>query len=190
MKTKHNYLLRFILPALVATLCWSFPSALIADEESLAEATAVLGKEKSLSEGYVGLLETIGKGDPSSYAVCIRHYAIARSEFNGFIEGIKTHVIEDTPIHQSESFQTSLDNAVDGRRSFTTCVDKFVDETETTKSFKDYISVASELVKLLLGAGIEIWKEFRSADSAQREAILEQLNELKWESFADLTSPG
>lgn len=190
MQSNRKSAVRLALSAFIAGFLSLFYLTLVADEDSLGEATAVLGKEKSLSEGYVGLLQTIGKGDPSSYATCIRDYAIARAEFNGFIEGIKTHIIEDTPIDQSEAFQTRLDDAVTARRSFTACVDNLVDNTNTTKSFKDYIAVASELAKLLMDSGIEIWKEFRSADAAQREAILEQLDSLQWESFADLAAPG
>ena len=174
------------LAALVAVILF-VPHAGAADD-SLAAANATLRREQSLSEDYVTLLETVGKEDLRSYAICVRGYATARSEFNGFIEGIKTHLIEGTAVEQSESFTATLDNAVSTRRTFTGCVDKLIEDLGKTKGVKDYITGASELGKLLLDAGKTIWQEYKSAKEAKRKAMLDQLESLKWKRFSEQTA--
>lgn len=118
----------------------------------------------------------------------MRDYATARAEFNGFIQGIETHLIEGTPMAQSEAFAGALDTAVSARRRFTGCVDALIDKIGTTKSVKDYITAASQLTKLLLDAGIKIWQEYRDAADTQRKALLEQLDGLMWRRFSELTN--
>ncbi len=177
---------RFVVAALgaVMAVCILMPAG--ADPTSLTAAHATLRKEQNLAEGYVTLLETVGKQDLKRYAVCVRDYATARAEFNGFIEGIRTHLIEGTPLEPSEAFDAALDNAVATRRTFTACVDDLIDNLEATRSVKDYITAASELAKLLLDAGIRIWQEYKSANDSKRQAMLEQLESLKWKRFTEL----
>lgn len=43
-----------------------------------------------------------------------------------------------------------------------------------------------EIVKSLTNAGLAIWKAFRLARKERQTAILDELERLKWRSFAEL----
>ena len=50
----------------------------------------------------------------------------------------------------------------------------------------DLISAVPDLVKVLIDAGFNIWKEFQSGNKQRRDDIRIQLEGLKWRTFADL----
>lgn len=179
---------RLALVVITATMLLALVTEIGADEESLAAANSALRKEQNLAEDYVTLLETVGKADLKSYAQCLRAYAVARSEFNGFIEGIKTHLIEGTDIEQSEAFDAALDAAVSTRRTFTGCVDKLIEDLGKTRSVKDYITAGTDLVRLLFDVSKTIWQEYKSAKETRRMEMLDQLESLKWRRFSELTA--
>ena len=158
-------------------------------EASGSEAFRVLAKEQSLAESYVGLWNTLGKGDFRRYADGIRLYASAKAEFDGLIEQMKQDLIQGRPLDRSTKFNTILQSAVEKRMAFTRHVDETVDAMAegTRRGVKDYVGSAAALISALTDAGKVIWDEYQESEEVARKATLAQLDALKWKPFHELT---
>jgi hypothetical protein len=53
------------------------------------------------------------------------------------------------------------------------------------------VKVVPDLVKAITDAGLAIWDNFTKANKERRDAILNEIDHLRWRSFADLApKPG
>jgi hypothetical protein len=50
----------------------------------------------------------------------------------------------------------------------------------------DVIEAVPELIKAITDSGLSIWKAFHDASKKRRDAILSEVDQLQWRSFADL----
>lgn len=50
----------------------------------------------------------------------------------------------------------------------------------------DVVKVVPDLVNAITDAGLAIWDAFSKANKERREAILAEIDRLRWRSFADL----
>jgi hypothetical protein len=50
----------------------------------------------------------------------------------------------------------------------------------------DVVTAVPELVKAITEAGLSIWKTFHDASKERRDAILSEIDQLQWKSFAEL----
>jgi hypothetical protein len=48
------------------------------------------------------------------------------------------------------------------------------------------VKVVPELVTAITDAGLKIWDAYRDVGKERRDAILEEIDHLRWKSFADL----
>jgi hypothetical protein len=62
-----------------------------------------------------------------------------------------------------------------------------VDKLSRTKpGLPDVIEALPELVNAITDSGMSIWKAFHDASKERRDAILSEVDQLQWRSFADL----
>ena len=163
-----------------------------ADTPTLSDAVAVLEKERSAAEHAV-ILATAGRKDIGLYVRGIQLYADAKAEFDGLIAALRIDLIEGRNPAQSQKFAAALQGAAEKRIAFTNFVsDQVVGKTEGAKAgLADVVKVVPDLVKAITDAGLAIWDNFRKANKERRDAILNEIDHLRWRSFADLApKPG
>ena len=153
--------------------------------ETKEDAFRVLGREQSLAESYVHMLNEFGKNDLNTYAKGIELYVEAKAEFNGLIEFMKNKLIKAEPFDKSPDFHETMKNAVDRRMSFTTYIkEQILSKHADEKGFAtDIMGGTGELITALTGAGKTIWQEYRVVKDSQKNELLDQLEALKWKAF-------
>ena len=153
--------------------------------ETKEDAFRVLGREQSLAESYVYMLNEFGKNDLDTYAKGIELYAEAKAEFNGLIAFMKTKLIKAEPFDKSPDFHETMENAVDRRMSFTTYIkEQILSKHAGGKGIAtDIMGGAGELITALTGVGKTIWQEYRAVKDTQKKELLDQLDALKWKEF-------
>jgi hypothetical protein len=163
-------------------------AALAADAPALSDAVAVLEKERSAAEQYAVILATVGRKDANLYVRGIQLYADAKAEFDGLIAALRIDLIEGRNPAQSQKFAAALQGAAEKRIAFTNFVsDQVVGKTEGAKpGLVDVVKVVPDLVKAITDAGLAIWDNFTKANKERRDAILNEIDHLRWRSFADL----
>jgi hypothetical protein len=155
---------------------------------TFADAIRVLGHERSVAEAYGMLLDTHGKKDMSRYVEGIRLYSEAKADFDGLLEQLKYNLNEGRDPKNSAQFGGVLEAAAQKRIAFTDFVGQniLVNAQGAKAGLPDLISAVPDLVKVLIDAGFNIWKEFQAGNKQRRDDIRNQLDGLKWRSFADL----
>jgi hypothetical protein len=155
---------------------------------SYSEAVQFLAHEQSAAEQYAVILDRFGKNDTTRYVQGITRYADAKADFDGLIEALKTDLIDGRNPSSSPKLGDALRAAAEKRVAFTTFVaDKVVGDTEGARGvLPDVIKVVPDLIKALTESGISIWKEYSTAGKERRDAIRDELDHLKWKSFADI----
>ena len=163
-------------------------AALAADAPALSDAVAVLEKERSAAEQYAVILATVGRKDANLYVRGIQLYADAKAEFDGLIAALRIDLTEGRNPAQSQKFAAALQGAAEKRIAFTNFVsDQVVGKTEGAKpGLVDVVKVVPDLVKAITDAGLAIWDNFTKANKERRDAILNEIDHLRWRSFADL----
>ena len=149
---------------------------------------AVLEKERSAAEQYAVVLATVGRKDIDRYVRGIQLYADAKAEFDGLIAALRIDLIEGNNPAKSQRFATALQGAAKKRIAFTDFVsDEVVGKVEGARpGLLDVVKVVPDLVKAITDAGLAIWDAFRKASKERRDAILAEIDRLRWRSFADL----
>ena len=157
-------------------------------EAALAKAVGVLAHEKSAAEQYAVILATAGKSDTALYVHGIQLYADAKAEFDAMIAELKFDLTTGQDPANSTVFTGALQEAAQKRIAFTSFVSReVVDKLSGTKpGLPDVIEALPELVKAITDSGMSIWKAFHDASKERRHAILSEVDQLRWRSFADL----
>ncbi len=183
--------------ALLALLCAASPppwrlAARAADALTFTDAIAVLEKERSAAEQYAVILATVGRKDVERYVRGIQLYADAKSDFDGLIAALRFDLIAGNNPAQSQNFAKALQAAAEKRIAFTNFVsDEVVGKIEGARpGLLDVVKVVPDLVKAITDAGLAIWDAFRKAGKERREAMLSEIDRLRWRSFADLAPKG
>jgi hypothetical protein len=167
-------------------------------EGTYAKAVGHMKREQALGESGAGLLKTFAKDDLSTLVQGIQLYALAQADFNALLETLKGALIKGEDLSGSVNFQSALNLAVKRRVAFTDFVeDKVISQIpEGSRSIAalfssaDFLKGAAELLKVLKDAGLEIWREYRSADERQRQQISDQLDTLQWRSYDKVPAMG
>ena len=126
----------------------------------------VLGHERSAAEAYAMLLDTHGKQDMNRYVEGIRLYSEAKADFDGLLEQLKYNLNEGHDPNNSATVRSSAR----GRGSKADRVYRFVtqnilgDVQGARPGLPDLISAVPDLVKVLIDAGFNIWKEFQAGE--------------------------
>jgi hypothetical protein len=157
-------------------------------EDALSDAVRVLATEKSAAEQYAVILATVGKADAATYVRGIQLYANAKADFDGLIAELKFELQAGSDLGASTKFAEVLKGAAEKRVAFTSFVsDEVVDKLQGARpGLPEVIQAVPDLVKAITDAGLAIWKEFHDAGGEQRDAILNELEQLEWRSFAEL----
>ncbi|MDQ1273624.1 MAG: hypothetical protein QG591_2254 [Planctomycetota bacterium] len=158
--------------------------------ETKEDAFRILGREQSLAESYVYMLNEFGKNDLNTYARGIELYAEAKAEFNGLIEFMKNKLIKAEPFDKSPDFREIMKNAVDSRISFTTHIKEQILSKHTGSKgiATDIMGDADELITALTGVGKTLWQEYRSVTDTRKKELLYQLEALQWKEFHQIGS--
>jgi hypothetical protein len=153
-----------------------------------SNAVQFLGHEQSAAEQYAVILDRFGKDDSTRYVQGITRYAEAKADFDGLIEALKTDLIEGRDPKDSPKLGEEVQTAAEKRIAFTTFVaDQVVGKAEGGKGLlPDVLTVVPDLIKALNEVGISIWKEYKAAGKQRRDEIRDELDHLKWKSFADI----
>jgi hypothetical protein len=157
-------------------------------EAMLASAVRVLTHEKSAAEQYAVILATVGKSDTARYVRGIQLYAEAKADFDALVAELKFDLTTgQDPLH-SAVFTGSLQPAAEKRITFTSFVShEIVDKIPGARpGLPEVITAVPDLVKSISEAGLAIWKAFHDAGKERRDAILSEVDQLRWKSFADL----
>lgn len=157
-------------------------------EAALARAVGVLAHEKSAAEQYAVILATAGKADTALYVRGIALYADAKAEFDAMIAELKFDLTTGQDPANSAVFTGALQGAAQKRIAFTSFVSReVVDKLQGAKpGLPEAIGAVPELVKAITDSGLSIWKAFHDANKERRDAILSEVDQQKWRSFADL----
>jgi hypothetical protein len=189
---RPNRMARVCILALLLAACTA------AQATGLPEALGRMERERTLGEANAGLLKTFARDDTATLARGIQLYAQAQADFNALIETLKAELIAEGEPGEAKGFPADVQRAAKQRVAFTDYVEeKVLSRTEAgTKSLAavlggaDVISGVAELIEVLKGVGLDIWREYRAADQEQRRQILDQLNALKWRSFGEVPALG
>jgi hypothetical protein len=158
-------------------------------DDAFSGAVGVLERERSAAEQYAVILATVGRGDVGLYVRGIELYADAKAEFDGLIAQLRLSLIAGSdPVHSPE-FGAALQGAAEKRIAFTNFVsDQVVGKIQGARpGLVDVVKVVPDLVTALTDAGLRLWRAFRDANKEHREAILSEIDHLRWRAFADLT---
>jgi hypothetical protein len=81
-----------------------------------------------------------------------------------------------------------LQAAAEKRIAFTNFVsDRIVGQIQGARpGLTDVVKVVPDLVKAITEAGVAIWDAFSKASKEHRDAILSEIDHLRWHAFADL----
>jgi hypothetical protein len=158
------------------------------DEAALARAVGVLAHEKSAAEQYAVILATAGKNDTALYVRGIQLYADAKADFDAMIAELKFDLTTGQDPAKSTVFTGALLGAAEKRIAFTSFVSsEVVDKLQGAKpGLPDVVTAVPELVKTITDGGLSIWKAFHDASKERRDAILSEVDQLQWKSFAEL----
>lgn len=172
-----------LLPELVPTL-----GAAATDDMALSDAIRVLAREKSEAEQYAVIVSMVREKNRAEYPRGMMLYADAKSTFDGLIEQLKFNLLNGNDPTTSDPFKSALRNAVEKRVAFTAFVsEKIVGPTRLGKSIvPNIITIVPQLITAITDAGLAIWKAFHASSQERRNAILRQLDELKWQPFGRL----
>jgi hypothetical protein len=160
------------------------------DPMPLPEAVGVFAREKSAAEQYAVVLSTVGKKDMGTYLRGVTFYADAKAEFVGLITQLAFSLRERRDPDTSDAFKQALRGAAEKRIAFTTFVtNEVIGKIEGAKpGLPAIIAVVPALIKAITGAGLSIWAAFRKAGKERQDAMLNELDHLKWRPFAKLAS--
>jgi len=156
--------------------------------EALGKAIGVLAREKSAAEQYAVILATVGRTDAALYVRGIQLYADAKAEFDALIAELKFDLNTGQDPARSPVFTEALQGAAEKRVAFTSFVSHdVVDKVSGARPGLPYvINAVPELGKVLRESGLSIWSVFHDAGKERRDAILSEVDQLRWQSFAEL----
>ena len=153
---------------------------------TLADAVQVLARQQSAAEQFAVILDRLGKKDARAYVLGIVRYANAKADFNGLIEALKINLIEGHDLTTSPGFSDKIQAAAEKSVAFTSFVtDQIVGPNQGARGLLPGVPSLADLIKGLTDAGIGIWREYRAAGQEKRNEIRDELDHLKWKSFAD-----
>jgi hypothetical protein len=156
---------------------------------ALSEALQNLEYEKSSAEAYAGILGTIGPSDMAVYLRGAQLYADAKAEFDKMIKGLRVDLMSDRNPTQSDDFKALLQQAAQRRIAFTSFVTAEIVNKQRAPGLglPVVLDMVPALVEKITNAGLSIWKAYHDASKERRDAILAEVDELRWRSFKDLT---
>ncbi len=178
----------FVLTAFLWSAFGTLARGAADDPIPLTDAVGVLGREKSAAEQYAVILATVGRENITNYLRGITLYADAKAEFDGLITQLRFNLREGHDPSTSDAFRQALRSAAEKRVAFTTFItNDVIGEIKGAKpGLPMIIGAAPDLIKAITEAGLSIWAAFRNAAKEKQDAILDDLEHLKWRSFAEL----
>ncbi len=178
---------RAFLAAVSASAACTPARAQQAEQGGFSDAIRLFAHEKSAAEQYGVILVTLGKSNVALYLQGIKLYADAKAEFDGLIAELSFDLQSGQQPATSAKFNDALKAAAEKRVAFTSFVSDEIAKMQGARpGLPDVIQVVPDLVKAITEAGISVWKTYHQAAAERRDAMLNQLDQLKWQSFAQL----
>lgn len=184
---RRLFAVSFVLATIAAASVWA-DSVPPTDASTLSSAVAFLTHEKSAAEQYAVILATVGKDDAARYVRGIQLYADAKAEFDALVAELRFDLVSGSNLATSPKVSDAMQRAAEKRVAFTSFVsDQIVAKQPGTKpGLPDVIEVVPNLVKAITDSGIAIWKAYHDAGKERRDAILSELDQLRWRSFEEV----
>ena len=158
-----------------------------AEQGGFSDAIRLFAHEKSAAEQYGVILVTLGKNNVALYLQGIKLYADAKAEFDGLIAELRFDLQSGQEPAASAKFNEALKAAAEKRVAFTSFVSDEIAKLQGARpGLPDVIQVVPDLVKAITEAGNSVWKTYHQATTERRDAILHELDQVKWQSFAQL----
>ncbi len=143
-----------------------------------SEAFAAMERERTKAEEYVKILKQTYPVDSPEYKQGREYYIQAEAEFNGYIEELKAKLA----VGQVTDLRPKVNEAVKKSEIFV----QYVQSPGITQPAVK-IEIITVIVDVLIDAGTKIWDQYQGVEKDQREAILKQLDGMKWKSFDEIT---
>lgn len=156
------------------------------------EAIGTLERERTLGESGARLLKQYLGGDAAALAQGEARYATARAAFDALIGQLLVDLAEKRSPEESGDLEAAIEAAVAEREAFSRHVAAQLPDTTgqrgvfETLVVGELIQPAVDLVVGLIGAGVEIWKEWHRRDEIRREALKSQVEATRWRRFEDI----
>ena|ERR1700736_860015 len=178
---------RAFLAAVPASVVCGLARGQEAEKGTFADAIRLFAHEKSAAEQYGVILVTLGKNNVALYLQGIKLYADAKAEFDGLIAELRFDLQSGQEPATSAKFNEALKAAAEKRVAFTSFVSDEIAKLQGARpGLPDVIQVVPDLVKAITEAGLSVWKTYHQAAKERRDAILNELDQVKWQSFAQL----
>jgi hypothetical protein len=178
---------RVLLAAVSASLSLAPARAQEVEQGAFSDAIRLFAHEKSAAEQYGVILVTLGKNNVALYLQGIKLYADAKAEFDGLIAELRFDLQSGHEPATSAKFNDALKAAAEKRVAFTSFVSDEIAKLQGARpGLPDVIQVVPDLVKAITEAGLSVWKTYHQAAADRRNAILDELDRVKWPSFAEL----
>lgn len=173
---------RWVLAAILAA--WA-PAGVPWAQAPAPDGFRTLAREKSLAQQFAELLNELGRRNMEQYKRGIVLYANAKAEFDGLISELEHQLGQRQAPDEAAAFRDALAQAVEKRVAFTDFVTKEIlpRSSGTTKGVGAFVQMVPELLKVLMDAGLSIWRDYRSGDEARRRAIRDEIEKLRWPPF-------
>lgn len=157
---------------------------------SFDEAMGLFAAEKVSAENDVAVLKLLQEKDTAAFIRGIRLYGAARSAFENLLTTLKSRVSAGDDIRDDDSLRKQLSAAVEQRLALSRHISQAIEKNYGDEGLKGAGGVAAgaEVVSNLLGAAVDIWRAYQEYQTEQREQLRDQLDALKWKSFAELAS--
>ncbi len=135
-------------------------------------------KERIKAEENVKILKATWPVDSPEYKQGREYYIQAEAEFNGYIEELKAKLT----VGQVSDIRPKITEAVKKSDTFI----QFVQSPGIAQPAIDP-EAYTLVVDILINAGKAIWEKYQGVEKDKREAILKQLDNMKWKSFDEIT---
>lgn len=113
-----------------------------------------------------------------NYIQALSLYTDAEKAVNGWLARLQWELEHKRDIEQSSEYDESIKRAADNAEQFI----GYAKGVLLDRKMGGPLSVG-DLLKVLTDFGLQIWKEYRSGEQKQREALVKRLHTLKWKHF-------
>lgn len=145
-----------------------------------SDVFAEMESQRTKAEEYVIILkQTYPAGSPE-YKRGREYYIQAEAEFNGTIEEFKAKLIAG----QVSDFEPMLTEAVEKSETFV----EYVKSPWLPGGSQHAVDpkVVALIVGVLIETGKAVWEQYRGAEKEKQDALLLQLDSMKWKSFEEI----
>ncbi len=160
--------------------------ALAQDDALLVQAIGTIQEQKSLAESRVARVKSDFDRDQFQYVLTEMSYGEAKAAFDALVRELVTAL--DAGGMSDAALREEVETAVTRSQALINLVEEFYGEDEEIReAAKSYTLIVGELVEAFIGAALRIWDRYQEATRAKREAIKNELENLYWKDFGEIS---